>query len=252
MICWRLSSHRCQAGKILSNGSCHEGGNPTVLQTLCHVNQSWPESSIISQCAALPSLLIPNLSEKSYPAVTVLPFAKNLPLCTVTSDEDICIWLCVVTAQQLQYNWHFLNLKWGIWISRRKVNSENLVKTLCTFTSDEDIYIWLRLFWSNGIATIQLTLFWIIFSLPKKLISWHFIVHCKRVIKKSETKKFVSSRSRSCARTIFEFPAEEKKVWNSCENNTIISNLKSNPEQVRNLNRTKLKWLEFPAEKKVC
>jgi len=95
--CWRLSSHRCQVRKISSNGSCHEGGNPTV-QTLCHVNQSWPESSIISQCAA-PGL-IPNLSKKSYPAATVLPFAKNLPLCTVTSDEDICIWLRVVTAQQ--------------------------------------------------------------------------------------------------------------------------------------------------------
>ena len=67
---------------------------------------------------------------------------------------------------------------------KKKVDCENLVKTLCTVTSDEDICIWLRLFWSNGIATIQLTLFWIIFSLPKKLISWHFIVHCKRVIKK--------------------------------------------------------------------
>ena len=46
----------------------------------------------------LPVCLIPNLSKKSYPAATVLPFAKNLPLCSVTSDEDICIWLCVVTA----------------------------------------------------------------------------------------------------------------------------------------------------------
>ena len=41
----------------------------------------------------------------------------------------------------------------------KKVDCENLVKTLCTVTSYKDICIWLRLFWSNGITTIQLTLF---------------------------------------------------------------------------------------------
>ena len=128
--CWRLSSHRCQVRKFSSNGSCHEGGNPTV-QTLCHVNQSWPESSIISQCADLPGL-IPNLSKKSYPAATVLPYAKNLPLCTVTSDEDICIWLqCsngITTSIQLTlFEFKVRNLNFP----PKKRDCENFVKTLC-------------------------------------------------------------------------------------------------------------------------
>ena len=102
----------------------------------------------------LPVCLIPNLSKKSYPAATVLPFAKNLPLCTVTSDEDICIWLCEVTAKQQLTLFEFWvkNLNFP---PKKKVDCENLVKTLCTVTSDEDISIWLQCV----MAQQQLTLF---------------------------------------------------------------------------------------------